>query len=87
MQPDAPTEDQQREAMELLGAILILQVRALAGRTLDMLDGINALPDRQDRPKERMREAVEAPERPVEAPRAVEALSGARAIIAASLAL
>ncbi|RMJ20948.1 hypothetical protein PHISP_08186 [Aspergillus sp. HF37] len=60
------------------------QIRALAGRTLDMLDGINALPERQDRPKERMREAVEAPERPVEAPRAVEALSGARAIIEAA---
>jgi hypothetical protein len=59
------------------------QIRALAGRTLDMLDGINALPNRQDRPKERMREAVGAPERPVEAPRAVEAPSGARAIIEA----
>ena len=49
-----------------------------------MLDGINALPDRQDRPRDRGRDAVEAPERPVEAPRAVEALSGARAIIEAA---
>ena len=59
------------------------QIKALAGRTLDMLDGINALPDREDRPRERTRDAGEAPERPVEAPKAVEALSGARAIIAA----
>lgn len=61
------------------------QIRALAGRTLDMLDGINALPDRQDRPKERMREAVEAPERPVEASRAVEALLMVQRIIKAEL--
>jgi hypothetical protein len=61
------------------------QIRALAGRTLDMLDGINALPNRQDRPKERMREAVEAPERPVEASRAVEALLMVQRIIKAEL--
>jgi hypothetical protein len=61
------------------------QIRALAGRTLDMLDGINALPNRQDRPKERMQEAVEAPERPVEASRAVEALLMVQRIIKAEL--
>lgn len=60
------------------------QIRALAGRTLHMLDGINALPNRQDRPRDRVREAVEAPERAVEAPRAAEAPSGARAIIEAA---
>ena len=60
------------------------QIRALAGRTLDMLDGINALPDRQDRPRDRVRDAVEAPERPVETPKAAEAPSGARAIIEAA---
>ena len=49
-----------------------------------MLAGINALPNRQNRPKERMQEAVEAPERAVEAPRAAEAPSGARAIIEAA---
>lgn len=54
------------------------QIRALAGGTLDMLDGINALPNRQDRPKERMREAVEAS-------RAVEALLMVQRIIKAEL--
>jgi hypothetical protein len=53
------------------------QIKALAGRTLDMLDSINALPNRQDRPRERVRDAVEAPERPMEAPRAVQAPLGA----------
>lgn len=60
------------------------QIKALTGRVLDMLDRINALPERQDRPRGRAPEAVEAPERPVEAPRAVEAPSGARAIIEAA---
>jgi len=59
------------------------QIKALASRTLDMLDGINDLPNRQDRPREQRRDAGEAPERPVEALRAAEAPSGARAIIEA----
>lgn len=60
------------------------QIRALAGRALDMLDRINALPDREVRPRGWALEAVEAPERAVEVQRAVEPPSVTRGIIEAA---
>ena len=76
-EPQAATNGRTPESLK--------QIEMLAGRTLDMLDGINALPDRENKPRGWALEAVEPPERPVEAARAVELLLRVQEIIKAEL--